>query len=474
METNMQSATNMATIMSDVIKMLAAMLASQKEKINDARTELMKKCAEMIKEGEGGGFKLFSNEDAAQIEEMLVKSKIPFLPVANGNNTMIIIPEKYEGEFLRVQEMFRFTDLNYYKDIDELTLLSSIDGSYDRVPKLEYGSIEAASLAKEKLFASGITCSMEKNDNGSYDILLHPNCMFKPGNHKDYTDFELLMAYEQSKDCRALGAGDEWKKIRLEQALYDEGRINEFARRAANGENVVLSDLSPDKENKFFIEAGNGRITINFMNNNGDWRKDIIANCENMTPDAINKFCSRYTEKIHNMGVISKKEYNDCYKGKIPEKDYRSKENIRPEFINNKLENFGGDEIKPLLEKIGKEAGKAAANNGYGDIKISDMKQVSAALTYKRKFIVEKLRNSEDKDIKEFINSGKSPLSAEQKQAWLIDIAKRIEGSGGINEMSASLTTVSIKDAVKKAKNRNIEKEAVWQAEKEVNIDINN
>ncbi len=467
---NMEAATDMAAIAADIIKMIQAMLATEKEKVDDPRTEAIKRCAELLQNGDPGCYKLFSNEDAAQVEEMLVKAKVPYLPVANGTRTVLVIPEKYENEFLKVQEMFRYADASIYKDIDERTLIDSVKDCYDRVPRLQYDSIEAASLAAEKLYACDITCSMEKNDDGTYDILVHPQSMYKSGPGSDFTRFEALMAYEQSKNSEVIGAGDKWVNTRLEQALYDEGRMDEFANRAAAGENIVLSDLAPDKESTFYLEARNKVITANYKDSDGSWKKQTLKNSETLNPDEIKKLCSKYTEEIHDMGVIKAAEYNEHYKGKIPDKDYRTPENVRPVFMNTKLEKFGSEEVKPLLERLSNEAGRAARSNGFGNVKRTDLKQVSAALTFERKYIIEKLRNPQDKEIREFINSNKPPLSATQKEAWLLDIAKQLEGTGRHSELSAALSTVSIKEASSKAAKRYKSKEVELQNEKEADL----
>ncbi len=468
---NMESITSMAQIWAEVCKLLATILAGEKE-LTDERARAMKECAELLQNGDPGCYKIFSNEDAKEMEALLLKNNIPWLPVASGGReTILVVPKKFEAEFLEIQEAFRYTDIGQYKDVNENDMLESLKNVYDTVPVLHYDSNEAASLAVEKLYASGIPCSKEKNPNSdTYDIIIHPQSMYKNGPGNDFTTFELLMAYEQSKNCEALGVGDEWQNMRLEQAMFDEGRMDDFAMRAARGENVVLTDLSPDKPSKFYIEAKNGEISVGRLNDDGKWEKTTFRNCDKAGIDDIKKMCSRYTEEIHNMGVTDIKTFEEHYKGKVPDMDYRTPENKRPVFSNDLLERCGREELKPLLDRLQREAGRATRDhyrNAKTRVDRTDMEQIDTALNFQRRYIVEKLRDPDYRPVADFINKNTQGLSHAQKKAWIMDIAKQLEGTGRSSIINATLDKVDIKTQTKRSNARAAAKEAERAAERE-------
>ncbi len=469
MAANMESTAQMTQIMASFVKMISAILAPE-EKHSNERLEAMKKCSELIMAGDPGCYKLFSREDEIEMEKLLLKEKIPFIPVASGNNqTILVVPKKYEGEFLQVQESFRYTDMKSYKDVDERNMLDSIKSLYDAAPLLRYESQELASLAAEKLYASGMTCSIGKNTDGSYDIIVHPQSMYKNGPGSDFTMFEVLMAYEQSKNSPALGVGDEWQNMRIEQAKYDEGRMEDFARRALNGEHVVLADLSPNKKGKLYIEAKNGEIFINTKRDDGTWKRDVCKNCNNLLPDDIKKMCSCYTEKLKNMGVITNQEFEEQYKDKVPARDYRTPENRRPVFSNGELERIGREELKPLLNQLQRDAGRKCKDhykNTNKSVDRTDLSSISKALSLQKEEVIKCLKDANHPLVAQFI-AKPGPLSTVQRQAWLLDIAKQLEGTGRTTPLDTRYSEASVKDLVKRANSRAVERSAEWQAEKE-------
>lgn len=467
---NMESTAQMAQIMASFVKMLQALLAPEEIRGNE-RLEAMKKCSDLLMSGDPGCYKLFSNEDAKEMEKLLIKEGIPFIPVASGNNnTVMVVPKKYEEQYLEIQEAFRYTDLKAYKEVDEMNMLDSLRPVYDKVPVLHYDTQEMATLAAEKLYASGMSCSVGKNLDGSFDIIVQPMVMYKNGPAPDFTMFELLMAYEQSKNSPILGVGDEWQKARLEQAKYDEGRMEDFAKRALKGENVVLSDLSPNRMATIYIEAKNGEIFINKMDEtSGEWDSITCKKCENLTPDDIKKMCSRFTEEIHDMGCIPATEFEVQYKGKVPGYDHRTPDNIRPSYSNKgvNLEEIGRVEVKDLLTKLQREAGRqvqAEFKRTGKTVDRTNMGSIDAALKMQKEYIIKELKNPNNKHIAEFITKG-GGLSGVQRQAWLVDIAKQFEGSGRQTPFNTHYQEMPIKQLDKAAKTRAAARVAEWQME---------
>ncbi len=468
MTTNMETVSGVTNIGINLAQMIASVLArlfSEKE-VLDRREEAMMRCAEKLAKGGEASYKLFSNEDAKKIENLLLNEEVDFLSIARGTNeTMIVIGKEDEGKFLEIMENFRYMDMDYYKDLNEKELLTSIEKNFQSVPKLYYRTQEAASLAAEKLYASKMSFAMEQNPDGTYEIILHPLNMYKEGPGSDFTMFEVLMAYEQSKNSPILGVGNDWQNMRLEQAAYDEGRMEEFARRAALGEDVVLSDLSPYKESNFYIEARHGEITINERNPEGEWeQKTFRMDGERATPDEIKKMCSRYTEQIHDMGVTDSKTYEEHYKGKIPSQDFRTKENIRPVFDNGVMERFGTEELKPLLMSLQKAAGREARKK-FSKINHTDLSQVSEALSFQRSYVVDKLKDPNDALVAEFLTKNTPGFPNGMKRAWLEDIADQLLGKGRHTDLDTDKTVVSVKEQQKRADKRQKEKEEEFEKE---------
>ncbi|MBR3515436.1 MAG: hypothetical protein IKN07_02115 [Lachnospiraceae bacterium] len=323
-----------ARVLDAAMKYLLAIINMKK---NTHREQLMLKSMQAIAGGETAFYSIVSNEDAREITKILEERNIPFFTAENGENTTIFVQERYVDTLHEVEEMYQFTNLEHFKQCNGLDLAQSLAGAYDNIPVLHYDDQMMANLAVQKLFNSGITCAVEENKDGSFDVIMHPNCMYHSGAENDFNGFQLQMAYES---VRANGLN-----LRIEQAAWDMKQIDKFSKAAAEGKTVIFADYDSTRcDNSMKIKAEDKRLYI-MEEGEKHWKEISGGEIQNM--EEVRNLCSAYAEKIENNTCFEPAQYKSL---ESIGRELKKTEKNTPEFLELREK-----ELAVMLDALGGE-----------------------------------------------------------------------------------------------------------------------
>lgn len=401
----------------------------QNAKLKDKTKEMMMRFVDRVNSGEYPVVYKVSQGRTKELMDLLEAQNIPYYMIdtkQHDGDTIFMVSEKDQEAFFEILQSFEMTNLNFYKDCDVLTMMNSVKGVYEETFIYNYEDEVAADIAVQKAYNAGIAVAKEKNDDGSYSVVFHPNSIYNTHDgEKGLLRFELAMAKENAKNNIIDEKDTTALDVRIEQAEWDNAQFEKFAENVVKGKECTFEDY--EGKSNYLIEFKDNNLYVKKFEN-GVWTNKVmngISDCKDK--ETIKKLCSAYAEKIQNNTCIDNKELRDAVEAykkndgmeeldKLSEliTDKNGKEKgCRKKSTSDLLYSKYDNELKDIL----KEA-KEACRKRYPDVKISNVGVIKDAIKFEKEYVIGALRKKADKEV-----------DGDHKD-WLNNVADSLEGKG--------------------------------------------
>lgn len=436
----------------------------QNAKLKDKTKEMMMRFVDRVNSGEYPVVYKVSQSRTKELMDLLEAQNIPYYMIdtkQHDGDTIFMVSEKDQEAFFEILQSFEMTNLNFYKDCDVLTMMNSVKGVYEETFIYNYEDEVAADIAVQKAYNAGIAVAKEKNDDGSYSVVFHPNSIYNTHDgEKGLLRFELAMAKENAKNNII---ADEIKgttdlDLRIKQAEWDNAQFEKFAENVLKGKECTFEDY--EGKSDCFIEFKNNNLYVKEFKN-GMWTDQVMSGINDCKDkETIKKLCSAYAERIKNNTCIDNKELRDAVEEFRKDITNTTKRQELGEIITDKngkvmdcrdksnsdqLYSGYDDELKEIL----KEA-KEACRKKYPDVKISNVGVIKDAIKFEKEYVIGALRREAEKDVdgyhKDWLNNIADSLEGKGKETILTPVKS---GTDSIKSIINNFTKITEKEAGK-------------------------
>lgn len=445
-------------------------------------------------------YSLIPQQFKDQVVEMLEAQSIPYmaLPDSKGNY-MIITRDSDSDRFMQIQKDVECLSTEYVRELTPQNMLALYKShGIKNVDTLHFKNAQMCEIAKEKLYQSGVPFAEVPLENGKgYELIVSPTGKFSKDG-KDLSSFELQHAYEQSKaDPMFKGVNGKvstFMNVRLAQAKYDNEQMNKFAQCALRGKDAVLCSMVGKQ--KICIQSDKDGVHV-LENSDGKWKTSDLAIDPKATSKDIVSLISKYTDQIHDKGVLTSKTAIDDFeqiknqnlkkiKGKTSEVGYTDQDNKAHSVQFNSTSGFRPD--VDIITKTGESAKNIKNYQSISSLQIEPMlKAINAEATrivkaqlgdgvyskerayqMKHDAICDIMHDKELPQIQEFLK-GDERMDKASREKWFDNICEHFENTEENTRYSCDLGKVSVKDMVSQfAKGQ----ENVVSMEKDKDIDL--
>lgn len=398
--------------------------------------EMAKVIGEHISSGGQCAFKLIPSKFSKDIEQELENMNVAFvkLPDTNGN-VAFVVRDKDSEKFLEAQRNVFRRSTDFFKHVNLKDIATVAKNNKEKLISIQVSNKNMRLIAQQKLYQSGVVTANGK-DNKMY--IEQSDYFNKDG---DITDFEMQFALEQSmRDVPstkieyhfdeegnriAEEVPENILEVRKEQASYDKAQIDNFIKRAANGEAVVLGDVY--NNSSCYLKAENGQVTFYDTDKYGQKIEKIL---DIDLSDSNNAYAllAFQSDKIYNMACMDAYSFNELLAGNneaIANIDKRP--NLKGEK-SKEIKKLANKDFVNILNKATMIANdRVTAHSNY------NVNMPLQNKNLKKNILLGILKSEEMPEIKDFLkedtydDKGKLVITKEDKQKWFKDFIDKFE-----------------------------------------------
>lgn len=478
--------------------------AYMKNDENHKQTKLMNQLRHHLQAHGQIAYSLVPAQFKDKVIDLLEAQSIPYMALPDSKGNFMIVTRDIDSDrLMQIQKDVECLSTDYVRELTPQNMLNlyRVHG-IKNVDTLHFKSGPMFEVAKEKLYQAGVPFAEVPLEKGQgYELIVSPTGKFSKDG-KDLSSFELQHAYEQSKGDSMFrgenGKTSAFMNTRLAQASYDKAQMEDFAKKAIRGEEVVL--CSTLDEQRVCIQSDQNGIHV-LESKDGKWKTTDLAIDPKATPKDVVALISKYTDQIHNKGVISLDQFEKfkdkklelkskdgktavCYKtgdkdgksvyklasfSKISSQKFKSEFSFRPgeESISKDVKNYqyiSSSQVEPMLKAINAEATRVVrAQLGDG------VYSTERAYQMKHDAICKIMHDKELSQIQEFLK-GDERMDQASREEWFDNICEHFENTMENTKYSCDLGKTSTKDmAAQLAKGQ--ENVMSMNKDKEVDLD---